>query len=495
MLGITFSTARNSSKTCSCGNNMLHSVYNPEEEAERFVQALHCDFTPSFVIITEPGLSYCEPFLRERFPQAKLYAIRYDSSFSFCDKLWDKILSIEEISLPLSEILFNQLGEEDIFSTFFCAWAPSSRAFPLLDSCVWKEIKKAILKSRDVLGTRSYFSQRWISNVFSFCLNVSKTAVLPCSGSFPVVVAASGTSLAGSLPFLKKYRKSYYLIAVSSSLSVLLHNDIAPDICMSTDGGYYAEKHLIPLEEGIYPVPLALSPESACSKKIFEKYTIIPLSYGDGVETPLLNCCGIQSMHAERNGTVSGTAADFALGITSGQVFLCGLDLSSGPGYQHTQPNRLEIINSASDMRIKPKETRTAVSRFSSQSLSIYGDWFKTLPQVKSERLFRLSDNFIFNNNLGAVHDVNFSFFSAALYQVQVPGFINTPLPLRSERLATEKLFLNNTKTSDAWLHQIFPAEYLSRGRMAGRTGFSERDDILREKNDKLTAHLERMLI
>jgi hypothetical protein len=474
---------------------MLHSAYNPEQEAERFVHALLCSFNPSFVVITEPGLSYCAPFLRERFPHARLYAIRYDSSFSFCDKLWDKVLSAEEKSLPFSEILFNELGEEGIFSAFFCSWVPSSHAFPLQDTCVWNEIKKAILKSRDVLGTRSYFSQRWISNAFSFCLHVSKTAVLPYSGSFPVVIAASGTSLSGSLSFLKKYRKSYYLIAVSSSFSVLLHNDIIPDICISTDGGHYAGKHLAPLEGKMYSVPLALSPESACSKNILRQCTIIPLSYGDGAGSSLLNCCGIQSMHAERNGTVSGTAADFALSITRGPVFLCGLDLSSSSGYQHSQPNCLEIINSASDMRIKPKETRTAASRFSSQSLSVYCDWFKSLPRTKSERLFRLSDNFIFNNNLGAVRDVNFSFFSAELSQVQVPDFINTQLPSHSERLTRERLFLDTNKTSSEWLREIFPAEYLSRERAAGRAGFSDRNTILFEKNDKLAARLERILV
>jgi hypothetical protein len=474
---------------------MLHSTYNPEQEAERFVRTLQCDFNPSFVIISEPGLSYCVPFLRKRFPHAKLYAIRYDSSFIFCDSLWDKVLSAEDKSLPFSEILFNELGEEGIFSAFFCSWKPSSQAFPLQDSRVWNEIKRAALKSRDVLGTRSYFSQRWISNIFSFCLHISKPAVLQYAGSFPVVVTASGTSLSGALPLLKKYRASYYLIAVSSSLSALLHNDIIPDICISTDGGYYAGKHLIPLEREAYSVPLALAPESTCSKNIFRKCTIIPLSYGDGVESALLNSCGIQSMHAERNGTVSGTAADFGLRITSGPVFLCGLDLSSSTGYQHSQPNCLEIINSASDIRIKPKETRTAASRFSSQSLSVYCDWFKSLPRTKSERLFRLSDNFIFNNNLGAVRDVNFSFFSAVLSPVRVPDVIRTPIPSRSERLKKEKLFLDNNKTNSQWLREFSPVEYLSRERAAGTPDFPDRDTALLKKNNKLTARLERILL
>lgn len=474
---------------------MLHSAYNPEHEAERFVNSAECSYNPSFVLITEPALSYCSPFLRRKFPGVKIIAVRYDEAFSFCDNLWDKVFSVHGGSAPLADVLFAELGEEGIFSTLFLSWTPSSRAFPDADRSAWDEIKKTVLKSRDILYTRSFFGSRWTSNIFSFCRYISKISVPSHKGSCPVVVTASGQSLSGILPLLRKYRQSFFLLAVSSSLPVLLHNDIQPDMCISTDGGYYAGKHLVSYANGSCSAPLALSAESFCAKRIISGCTVIPLSYGDGLESSVLSYCGIQAAHAERNGTVSGTAAEFALNITSGPVFLCGLDLNAPAGYQHAQPNSLEVRNSSFDNRILPKEGRISASRFSSQSLSVYSSWFKSLPAEKTQRLFRLSDHFKFADTLGSITDTDFDFFSGfAGGQNVFPAFTDARIPPSAELLKKERLFFENNKSSSEWLHSVFPAEYLGFVRSAGRPDAENKKNILLKKNAVLLSRLERIL-
>ena len=37
----------------------LHSRYNPQAEASRFVDALSVLYPPDYIVITEPGESYC----------------------------------------------------------------------------------------------------------------------------------------------------------------------------------------------------------------------------------------------------------------------------------------------------------------------------------------------------------------------------------------------------------------------------------------------------
>ncbi len=494
-MGIVFSTAQNGSETCSGGNILLHSAYNPEREAERFVNSAECSYNPSFIVVTEPALSYCSPFLRRKFPGAEIFAVRYDGAFSSRDKLWDKIFSVHNASEPLSDVLFAELGEEGIFSTLFLSWEPSSRAFPDTDRFVWNEIKKVVLKSRDILYTRSFFGSRWTSNIFSFCRYISKISVPAQKGSCPVVVTASGQSLSGALPLLRKYRQSFFLIAVSSSLSVLLHNGIHPDMCISTDGGYYAGKHLTPYEVGSCSAPLALSAESFCAKRIISGCTVIPLSYGDGLESALLSYCGIPAAHAERNGTVSGTAAEFALDITSGPVFLCGLDLNAPAGYQHAQPNCIEVCNSSFDNRTVPKEGRISASRFSSQSLSVYSGWFKSLPAEKTKRLFRLSDHFKFADTLGSVADTDFDFFADSADGRNVfPAFTDANIPPQAELLKSERQFFENNKSSNEWLHSVFPAEYLGFMRPAGGQDAEAKKNSLLKRNDILLSHLERIL-
>jgi len=471
---------------------MLHSAYNPEQEAERFVNSIKCSFIPSFILVLEPALSYCSSFLHLKYPGVKILAARYTNAFSFCNNLWDKIFPLYDISVPFSELLFNELGEEGIFSTLFLSWAPSSRAFSDIENSVWNEIKKAVLKSRDILYTRSFFGSRWTSNIFTFCRYLSKISLPVKKGTCSIVITASGPSLSATLPLLKKYRKSFFLIAVSSSLSALLHNRILPDMCISTDGGYYAGTHLIPYESSLCPVPLALSAESFCKKSIISGSTIIPLIYNDGLSTSILQYCGIQGVPAERNGTVSGTAAEFALNITNGPVFFCGLDLNASSGYQHTQPNFLETDASSVDNRIAPKEARISASRFSSGALSLYCNWFKSLPSEKTKRLFRLSDHFNFSNTLGSIKDVDFDFFAENISQNEFPLFTNTFISASVE--SSEKEFIQKNKDTDEWLHSIFPVEYLGLQRSSGLADFAKKETILEKKNSTLLSRLERIL-
>ena len=160
-------------------------------------------------------------------------------------------------------MLFDRLGEEGLCSALFASWQPSARAFPEKDAAVWQEIKHAVDKGRDVLFTRSCFASRWIANAFFICRHIERARRI-VKGSSSVVVAASGPSLKSALPYLAEFRPSYFLIAASSALSVLTAYGIVPDVCIATDGGFYAKAHLSPLSR--FPhIPLALAEEASCN--------------------------------------------------------------------------------------------------------------------------------------------------------------------------------------------------------------------------------------
>lgn len=488
-MALTFLIAKNGSTACSFDGVLLHSKYNPEQESERFVESLAVSFIPHYVVVTEPALSYCAKFLRQRFPHARICAIRYDKSFAASDNLWDIVFNA---SNNLSNELFNTLGEEGICSTLFTSWKASERAYTLQHENAWHEIKKALEKSRDVLFTRSYFSSRWILNAISFCTRVWHAASLK-KGTCPVVVAASGPSLESALPYLKKFRASFFLIAVSSALSVLAAHNIAPDICISTDGGFYARAHMLQFNTLLKKVPIALASEAACVRSLFTTSCFIPLSYGDGISSALLERCNIPAMHAERNGTVSGTAMQFAQNITDAPVFLCGLDMAPAPAFQHAQPNMLEQSASSCDSRISPKETRINAARFSSKSLELYRAWFQSLPDECVKNAFRLSQHFHYAHELGALHDVDFSFFEKARCPSPVmPRLTMQHIPCVEQRMSVAKSFIKEYAHSDAWLHEIFPAEYI-----AWQHADNEKErkwEQLQQKNETLIAKIERLL-
>ena len=410
---ISFATAKNGSKTCIKGGFPLHSSYNPEKEAERFAATLEVPFEPSWIIITEPALSYPAQFLRQKFPNTKICAIRFCKDFIDYDKNWDKVFYFENSCLK--EELFNFFGEEATGSLFFASWKPSENAFPDIYSEAWQNIKSYITLSRDVLGTRIYFNRRWNKNSLKFALYVKNVLDFKiCKIEKPIVIAASGPSLERIIPYLKANRGSFFLLAVSSAVRPLIEQQLIPDAVISTDGGWYAQEHLKQLNF-FKDIPLFISTESYLPAKMLQSTTIVPLSYKDSIEALLLEKAGINAVKAERNGTVSGTAAELALQL-SDEVFFCGLDLCSSNGFQHTQPNELELDKVPSDNRLLPLETRTALSTFAKDSLNIYRNWFSTRPESFASRVKRVYHSSApLKFKLGNIEDIDEKAFENAL--------------------------------------------------------------------------------
>ncbi|WP_407427572.1 6-hydroxymethylpterin diphosphokinase MptE-like protein [Treponema sp.] len=461
---IVFEKSRNGELTCSFDGIYLHSKYSPLTEGERFARNLQADFSPFCIFIIEPALSYCASFLKKRFPDALICAVRLCSSFTEYDSQWDKVFYFDNSSdsVSFSEVLFNFLGEEKLISSLTFDWTPSKQIFQEHNSQVWQEIKKAILKARDVIGTRAYFSKRWLKNSITFASYIKNTVVLSKTNQ-PVVITASGPSLKSSIPFLKKYRNSFFLIAVSSSFMPLLENEIIPDFVMSSDGGFWAKKHLNFPSQSDCDTIFALEAESAVPKNILETKKILPLIYEDGLEKDFLEAIECPYLISKRNGTVSGTALEFALSFTDKNVFLCGFDQEPASGFQHTQPNALETDNEKNDFRLKPKETRITCSRFNSEkSLEIYRSWFISNSQFFEKRVFRLSDNYKYSYQLGKITEINWDKFielskgndseTTSLKEKQI-DFSKE----KRQKIIKEKL--KNLSKTKKFIDEVFPME------------------------------------
>lgn len=482
---VEFSENAQGIKTCLVKGVRLHSSYNPQKEAERFVENLECSFNPLYVVVTEPALSYCAAPLKKKYPSAILCAVRYDRAFDSYNSLFDKIFYADDKNLE--DELFNFMGEEGTSSALFASWQPSQKAFPLENEYAWNSIKSCVLKSRSVLATREYFSKRWVKNSFRFALFVKKTAFIE-KGNIPVVLCASGPSLKSSLSFIKEYRKHFFLAAVSSALLPLLNHEIVPDLVVSTDGGYYAKRHLTKLCKNNL-IPLALPLEGASYSKILKENILIPLSYGDGISEDILFEFGFKGTKAKRNGTVSGTTANLALDFTSADVFFCGLDLSPSQGYSHTQPNMLEEDESFKNTRLFTKETRLTPSSFRSPSLDLYREWFSSA-DFKG-RLFRLSCDFNYTSRLKSVKDVNWAYFHSYIKKLEENNHSLLPPKVLSgdfsvnhdERVRKILSLVKNKGLSTKWIKEALPAKAV----ISGRSQNQEAGTELREEMESFT--------
>lgn len=488
---LEFSKAKNQSATCSFNGIFLHSSYNPENEGKKFAENIRADFSPQNIIVIEPALSYCAVFLKKQFPDADLFAVRFLKDFGHSE-FFKKEFFFEN-SEQLKQELFSFFSEENLLNSLFISWPPSARVFCKEDADVWHVIKDAVKDAETVLVTRQFFSKRWMKNQVKFFCGIKKHARLK-KIDIPVLVCASGKSLGTSLPFIKKYADFLFIIACSSSIQCLVKNGIVPDLCISTDGGYWAKKHLECLLFEKDDIPVALTPESSVPQKLFSKNTVVPLVYGDNFDSALCSKFGISFTPAKRNGTVSGTAAELALSLTDCPVFFCGLDLETNAGFPHTQPNSIELQNAAKDNRLKTKETRVFMQSSDDVQLAVYRNWFTGNSAHFENRLFRLSDNYAFKHSLGRIPDISWSEFekyaklksekkNPAQYFLRRETFAPDGVPHSPSRGEIQKAF-SALFENEQFIRNYFPADCIAIDRAKDETQKTACIKKLKEKID-----------
>lgn len=403
-----FQNSKNDEKTVILNGFFFHSNYNPSKEAERFVQNLAPTFLPEIIFVTEPGLSYCAKFLKEKYPLSKIVAVRYANFFGDYDSAFDRVINFfeyEQNSLKFENFLLNEFGEEKLLSSFFCSWNASSKVFPQIDKIFWNSVKNATQKAKTLLITSQYFETKWFKNSVIFFKYAKNLVVLKKKIQKDVLIIASGPSLKKAADVIAKNQKSFFIIALSSAIKFCIKNKIIPDLCFSTDGGYWAGQHLKILAD--FPkIPIAITPESFCPKKILTENKILPLIYDDGISATLAKKSGLEFLNAKRNGTVSGTALDFALKNSAQNIYFFGLDLCAQKGFQHSAPNELQLNSRLSDGKLNSAEKKSAIAQFSNSNLKIYEDWFASF-ETKNRKIYRIIDEEFKKNSLGQIKDVS----------------------------------------------------------------------------------------
>ncbi|HNY20686.1 MAG TPA: DUF115 domain-containing protein [Treponemataceae bacterium] len=377
----------------------LHSEYNPSREAARFVEAQDFPFAPAIVVVTEPGESYLAGEFRSRFPLARLIAIRYQESlFRDTDRLWDAVWRPSS-GMPVESFLFGLIPDEVLPMTVFLSWKPSDSIWPESANAVWSGIAATLRMQRSVMGTRSHFGKRWFANMVRNAALLERP-IEPIQTRRPVLLAAAGPSLESQYPIPEN---RFFVMAVSASMASLLHHGAMPDMCVATDGGYWAKEHLRGIPENI---PVAFPLEAMVPVEVLERNPVVLLDYGSELERALLSFVGVESMRAKRNGTVSGTAAELALSITDKNVYAAGLDLMCGPAYSHARPYSSDIRTDVGSSRVNPLSGALYERNRDDQSLSLYASWFSSRDAFFRERFMRLEPE---GRKLGGIRTVSIS--------------------------------------------------------------------------------------
>jgi hypothetical protein len=491
-LNIEFIKAKNQEDSFKINSVFYHSSYTPSKEAQRFTEGLDFPFAPKILLVIEPGLSYVKTFLKEKFPKAKICALRFIKELKNNGN-WDLELDATEPSKIKN--IFSNFTEEELLNTQIVTWPAAQNIFSKEIKEVWSSYKEAFEYSKTVLITRQYFEKKWLINSVNFFKNLNKITLLN-KVNVPVVITASGPSLKNAIKIIKNNQHKIIVVALSSSLSVLLKNDIIPDLCLTTDGGFWALKHLKKLHK-YSTIPVAMSSEAVLYKDLYDKNPIIPLDYKDGLSAKLFSYTGLSSQKAERNGTVSGTALELFLNYTD-KIYFCGLDLATSKGYSHTQPNELEIENSCFDNRLSTKEKRISGGFNAALSLKIYEDWFKR--KKLNKKVFRVIENKEIKNELGDIKDIEPSLFEKNLSkQTKEKSLITGEekvLSSEEKKSICKKMlqFIDEKSGTDEWKNQLFPMDYILKDHAKNTEEKTLLEKKIKEKNDRIIEKIKALL-
>ena len=456
---IIIQKAKNDEETASVDGHFLHSNYAPVKEAQRFADNLTIPYTPSAIIITEPGLSYLADILKEKFPFSKIGAIRYCDAFNSYNSSFDFVLNYYEHK-NFEAFLEASLSEEILLTTFFVSWPASAQIFTEEEKAVWNAIKASMQRAKTLLITRQYFEKKWLLNSLHFIKNIKSAISFNEKINKDALIISSGPSLNPFIPLIKENQNKFFIICLSSAITVCLKNNIRPDLCMTTDGGFWAGQHLKALNKT--SIPLAIASEAYCPAAILSKLSLLPLDYGDGISSNIMKASNISSKAALRNGTVSVTALSFAAQYCTKDIYLCGLDMACQKGFQHSQPNQLEINSSLKDNRIKTKTLRLTRSELTNGSLDIYKDWFINNPLKSDNRkTYRLIQEKDKKNSLGWIKDINLEDFEETVKKITA----SQPVTFKNENTKADtaaviKLFTESSENEN-WKKLLFPLDYV----------------------------------
>ena len=337
-------------------------------------------------MVTEPGEGFLADALKQKYPNALLCAVRYqDEFFRESDALFDYVWRPSS-DTAIETFLYNIIPDEAMPAAAFIPWKASDALWPNEAKTAWEAIGNFIRLQQSVMATRATFGKRWLKNCVRNITQAEHPTLLPQIASPPLIVA-SGPQLEKFPPsFFEELGTRFFVCALSSAHTFLAARGVNPDAIISTDGGYWAGRLFA---RNIANSPVMFPLEALIPNFVLEEGKCVFLSYGGELEKKLFSLCRIEPVAAERNGTVSGTAAAFFLQHSSGNVYAAGLDLKSGKGFQHARPHPSSPESAASFFRLNPLENQAATAGLSS-SLHIYRSWFENMKEERARRFFRI---------------------------------------------------------------------------------------------------------
>jgi len=340
------------------------------------------------------------PVLREKFKNGKIIALHIENhshNGDYAENIGAEnaaICSVERSEI--SKFLEKEVPEIDIDRIRIIEWRPSLNYYGEAYVSLLSQVVEFLKRTGAGKRTTAVFGKRWIRNFFKNLERISKTTLYRQT-NLPVIVTGSGPSLEQAIPVIAGMQKNFLIIAASSSVMALSVRGIKADIVITTDGGNWALKHLIRRHDAVLAANLCAALPSQTNNSPF-----LIINDGSFWQSVVLRELAIPSVIIPQMGTVSATAVELAMILSSGNIYLAGMDFSNSGIRTHVKPYAFDSIFFGKANRFLPVYT-TSFTRSGllkeGGSMNIYASWFKDQSsswQKHGERIFSLTDSKIF---------------------------------------------------------------------------------------------------
>lgn len=379
----------------------LHSPYDPQKEARRFLGESIRQTNPSTILLLGAGLGHLYKEAAQSFPNAGVVVVFYhealvESNFSIPPH---QMYWYPGKNTTLLEFLRSRIHELEAEGLAVLEWPASARAFPQMSLQANEALHQLFREIRGTLVTTGALGRRWLRNSLGNFLCIDE--VYPPAGcsppGVPTVIAASGPSLKEGIDFFASHREQIELWALPSSVDFLLSRGLRPDTVVITDASYYAFTHLRIAKDQRIHLTMPLSAARG-SWRIAARVSLV--NQETPVEKLLLDRAGVRAPSIPAQGTVAATAALLALRLREAPVVFTGLDFCYRDILSHVRPNNFENWLEPESNRLLPlhhqlfslaaEQAPTRQGRIRrTLSLDTYAGWFGETGRTGENRIFR----------------------------------------------------------------------------------------------------------
>ncbi len=174
------------------------------------------------------------------------------------------------------------------------------------------------------------------------------------STSKSVLIAGAGEGLETSLPFIKKERKRFFILAVDTSLPVLLKNRISPDLVLILESQFANIFDFYDTKNSTIPILCDLTSYPGVIKNFKgKKYFFISEFDKTKIFSRLKNRKLLPEVFSPA-GSVGILAVDIALKITKAPILITGLDFSYKIGKPHAKGSFSHVFSLINIKRFNP---------------------------------------------------------------------------------------------------------------------------------------------